>query len=116
MAVPDRRTIDGRSHQPHHMTQMVRVRVKRTDNADEMWVCGCGVGIGVRVRASESVSVSVRVSECVGGVGVAVVDAMIGWATKRNTDAGGTAPSNPSSLVRVLLMLGWCLCMFVRGC
>lgn len=51
VAVPDRRTIDGGSHQPHHMTQMVRVRVKRTDNADEMCVgvcvwcgyrCACG--------------------------------------------------------------------------
>lgn len=81
-------------------------------------VCGVGMGVGVSVSVSVGVSVSVseNVSECVGGVGVAVVDAMIGWATKRNTDAGGTAPSNPSSFVRVLLMLGWCLCMFVRGC
>lgn len=40
------------------MTQMVRVRVKRTDNADEMWVCGCGVGMGVGVGVSVSESVS----------------------------------------------------------
>lgn len=79
-------------------------------------VCGVGMGVGVSVSVGVSVTVSENVSECVGGVGVAVVDAMIGWATKRNTDAGGTAPSNPSSFVRVLLMLGWCLCMFVRGC
>lgn len=45
VAVPDRRTIDGRSHQPHHMTQMVRVRVKRTDNADEMCVGVCVVWV-----------------------------------------------------------------------